>query len=219
MARAASSALLIGAAGEVRQGGGRLRAHLLQHPINDLHERLHHHRVEVDPGLFLDQRQGALVGPGLAVGAVRGEGVVHVADGQDARGQRDVLARQSVRVAGPVPLLVVVLDDRQDGPGERDRVEDGRADLRVLLDLGELLLRQPPRLEQDVLRDAEFADVVQQRPGRQAVQVVPGQPHVPGGGDGVALDAQDVLVGVLVLGVNGEREALDGRQVQVGHAS
>ena len=187
--------------------------HLGDDAVDDLEERLHDDRVEVRPGVLRDDGDGLLVRPGLAVGPGRGQGVVDVGDGQDARRERDVLALQAAGVAGAVPLLVVVLDDRQDGPGEVDGVQDVRAPLRVFLDLLELLVRQAARLEQDVFGNAQLADVVQQRAGVQSLQLVPRQAHLLRRRHRVALDAQDVLVGVLVLGVNSEGEALDGRPV------
>ena len=65
-----------------------------------------------------------------------------VGDGDDARAERDLVAREAVRVSGPVPALVMVADDR---PGRREqveRLEQRVADLRVRLDDRALLLRR-----------------------------------------------------------------------------
>ena len=113
---------------------------------------------------------------------------------------------------------MVGADHGQDRPGEVDPFEDGRADLGVLPNLGELFVRQLPRLEQDVVRDAQLADVFEQGARVDRLHQIGVQAHVPGGGDGGALDADDVLVRVLVFGVNGDGEAPDGAQVQVGQA-
>ena len=51
---------------------------------------------------------------GTTVGAVGGHRVERVGHRDDAGAQRDVLGLQSVRIAGPVPALMVMADDRQD---------------------------------------------------------------------------------------------------------
>jgi hypothetical protein len=45
--------------------------------------------------------------PGLLVGALRGQRIEHVGDGDDAAAERDRLALQARRVALPVEALVV----------------------------------------------------------------------------------------------------------------
>ena len=128
------------------------------------------------------------------MGARRGQGIVDIGDGQDAGRQRDFFPFQAVRVARPVPALVVRPDNGQDGPGERDAFEDGRADFRVETDLGELLVGQVAALEEDVIGDAELADVFEQGARIHGLDQVGAQAHVAGGGDSGALDADDVLV-------------------------
>jgi hypothetical protein len=46
----------------------------------------------------------------LAVGSVGGHGVVGVADEGDSAGDRNLVARQSVRVSGAVPAFVFGAD-------------------------------------------------------------------------------------------------------------
>ena len=86
--------------------------------------------------------------------------VVHNAD--DARADRDGVPLKGLRIAGAVPAFVVAEDDRRHRIGEGNRCDDLRADLRMDADLRELLRRQRAGLRQDVCRDGELADVVQQ---------------------------------------------------------
>jgi len=101
--------------------------------------------------------------PGLLVGALAGEGVEHVDDRDQAPGQGDRVAGQTLRVAGPVPALVVgegdLLGDAQELglPAGQDVGAGGR----VALDGVELGGCQRTGLEQDGVGDADLADVVQ----------------------------------------------------------
>ena len=67
---------------------------------------------------------------GGAVGAVGGQRVERVGHREDARRERDVLARQAVRVARAVPALVVVADDELGVAEEVDVAQDLPADDR-----------------------------------------------------------------------------------------
>jgi len=75
-------------------------------------ERVDERGVEVAPALELELAQGIRERP-LGLVAARGEQRVEdVADGADARGQRDLLAAEARGVARPVPALVVRQRDR-----------------------------------------------------------------------------------------------------------
>ena len=69
-------------------------------------------------------------GRARAVRARAGHRVVGVGDVHDARGKRDVVAAQAVRVAAAVRPLVVELDDRQVRREKRHRPQDARAEHR-----------------------------------------------------------------------------------------
>ena len=84
-------------------------------------------------------------------------------------------------------------------------------------DLLELLLRQRPRLREDVLGHGQLADVVQQRRGLDALDLVLGHAERAREPGGVDLHAADVALRGLILRVDGERERFDRRQVQVRH--
>ena len=116
-----------------------------------------------------------------------------------------------------VPALVVAEDERRHRIGKRHPADDLGADLRVDADLLELFLGERPRLRQDVLGHGELADVVQERRGLDTLDVGAGHAERAGQASGVHLDAPDVALRRLILGVDGQRERFDGGQVQVGH--
>jgi hypothetical protein len=74
-------------------------------------ERLDDGRVELRAGAVADLGDRVLDTPGVLVRALVDEHVEDVRDVGDPRHDRDVLARQAVRVALPVPALVVVAHD------------------------------------------------------------------------------------------------------------
>ena len=153
----------------------------------------------------------------LVVRAVRGERVEVVDHRQDARAERNLLALQALRIALAVPALVVAEDQRRHRIRERHGADDLGADLRVHANLLELFLRQRAGLRQDVLGHRELADVVQQRRGLHALDLGVGHAEPARDARGVDLDAADVRLRGLILGVDGERERFDGGQVQIGH--
>src|SRR4051812_25194217 len=98
----------------------------------------------------------------LAIRAIGRHGVVRVADEDDPSLERNVLARDAVRVAAAVPALVAMTDDRPPLQQAVDRSDDPLAERRVRLDQRTLLGRQAARLREDHARDADLADVVQE---------------------------------------------------------
>ncbi len=64
-------------------------------------------RVELGTGAGVDHGHRLFFGERVAVGAVGHERVVDVGNGDDSRGNRDVIAGQSVWIAAAVPALVV----------------------------------------------------------------------------------------------------------------
>ena len=113
----------------------------------------------------------------------------------------------------------MALDDRRHGVREGHVRDDLGADLRMDLHPLELFLRQRARLRQNVLGHGQLADVVQQRGGSQALDVRLRHAHRLGNAGRVGLHLANVRRRRLVLGVDGQRERLDRRQVQIGHLS
>src|SRR5206468_9421945 len=91
-------------------------------------------RIELRACAFVEAAQGFLLGEPLPVRAVRRHRVVRVADQDDPRFDRDVIAAEAVRIAGAVETLVTVSYDRLDILETVDRRDDPLAQLRMRLD-------------------------------------------------------------------------------------
>src|SRR5438105_3097353 len=87
-------------------------------------ERLHDRGIEVASALLGELLRGDLPRKGASVGPVARHRVEGVGDGEDPRPGRSLLARETVRIAGSFPALVVRADDpealalEQGDPGE-----------------------------------------------------------------------------------------------------
>ena len=149
--------------------------------------------------------------PCVLVGALAGQRVEHVGDGDDPSAERDVVGHAAGRVPGAVPALVVVQGDLG---GELDeRRAAARQDLGahggVRLHDVELFGGQRARLQQDRVGHGHLADVVQ----------AAGQPELRGPVVGLAqlvgdlgrhvADADGVLAGVGVAELGQHRQALE----------
>ena len=140
------------------------------------------------------------------------EHVEDVGDRDEPRDERDRLPREPVRVAAAVPALVVRAGDPL-GDREQLRVaalEHPGAEHRVGLDHLVLLRLQPPRLEQDRVRDGDLAEVVQGRrladqPDRAVA--LPEVARHPGGERG---DPLRVLGRVVVPVLGRQRQPVQG---------
>ena len=192
--------------------GAKLFAGVRPGAAEHFHERVQQHRVEVAAALFAHHLHGILDGEGLAVDAVAGQRVEHVRNCHDPALDRDRLAFQAPRVAGPVPLLLMAEGDR------RRHVQDrgGRAAhqavalLRVGLHDRALLRRERPGLQQDRVGDRHLADVVQRRGVPQALAKVGVHADVFGQQHREASDPLYVRAGVLVAELDRHRQPLHG---------
>ena len=152
---------------------------------------------------------------GVAAGLAQ-QRVEAIDQGDDPRAERNRLADEAGRVAAAVPVLVVAEDQRRDRRRERHGVDDVGADLRVQPQLAALVVGQAVALGEDVLRHGQHADVVQHRRGRDGLHLVVAQGRGARQERRVALQTPQVQPRALVGGVDGQRQRLDGREVQVG---
>ena len=145
------------------------------------------------------------------------ERVVAVDHRQDPGADGDGLAAQLVGVAGAVPVLVMVADDRHHRKGEPDRGDHVGAHRGVRLDDLELAGAQLAWLVQDVIGDPRFAVVVEQSGKLDRLLCFRiGDSHGLGQPDGELLDAPDMAARRrAVLGFGRHAQCLRQPQVEV----
>ena len=90
---------------------------------------------------------------------VAGHGLVGVGHREDARFERDVAPAEPERIAGPVGSLVMRVHPAG-GFGEAGAFQNLSSDLGVALHLLPFVIGKGSRLEQDVIRQADLAQVV-----------------------------------------------------------
>src|SRR6184192_1616904 len=117
-------------------------------------------------------RPSSLEAHRLVIGALRHERVEVVDDGEDARAERDLVAFQAGRIPLAVPSFVMAEDEGRHRVREGHSTDDLRADLRMDANLLEFFLSERTRLRQDVFGHRELPDVMQQRGGLDALDLV-----------------------------------------------
>ena len=122
----------------------------------------------------------------------------------DPAGERDLLAREPVRVAVPVPALVRVADHVRDRPHLRHGAQHALADDGVLADDVPLFVVERAGLVQDLRWHRQLANVVQLRRGREAIELLIAQaeacPDGPAQRDDVVRVGRGRLVACLERG-------------------
>jgi hypothetical protein len=111
----------------------------------------------------------------------------------------------------------MVQDQRRNGIGERDLTNDGGAGSRVYAHLLEFFRCQCSWFREDVFRYRKLADVMQQRGHLHRFYVIRRYSERAGETNRVHLNAPDVIVSRLILGVDGECERLDRGKARVGN--
>ena len=143
-------------------------------------------------------RDRLAVAGGAAVCAGRGDRVERVGDRHDPRPEGDLVAGEVIGIAGAVESLVVMADDRRQRRVAERGDHLGAVD-RVALDHIEFLIRQPPRLVQDLLRGAKLADVMDRGGCTDPRDFLARQAHPARDHRGVPSDPVRVTVEVQIL--------------------
>ncbi len=121
-------------------------------------------RIERRADHLVHDVEGAFDGHGAAVGAVGGERVEDVGDGDDAGLEIDVVALQAARIALAVePLVMGAGDCGRDRRRRRCARGSCSPSAGMALDLGPFVVIELAGLVEDLVGDAELADIVQQR--------------------------------------------------------
>src|SRR2546429_682295 len=137
--------------------------------------------------------------------------VERVGDREDPRPERDLLPEEPVGVAAAVPALVVGAHDADSlALQERHASEHLLAEHGVRLHRAALRLRERSRLEQDLVGDADLADVVEQEADLRARALREHRIDAPRQLERVVLDTLGVRAGADVLRLERRSESADG---------
>ena len=152
-------------------------------------EALHEQGVEGAALAAQDHLHRLLVGEGGLIDPLAGEGVVHVGEGDDLGGYRDLVALEAVGIAPAVVSLVVPAADVPGDLHQRLVLESGKVGDHLpahhgvgLHDL-ELLVGEASGLVEDLAGDGDLADVVEGGGGGDEPHVRPGEGVAVGHGD------------------------------------
>ena len=168
-------------------------------------------RIELRAGPLTEAPRRLLHRQAATVRPVGGHGVEGVADEDDARLERDELAGELVRIPAAVPPLVTMAHDRADVLQAVDRRDDPLAELGVRLDHRALLDGEVPGLGQDLGRDADLADVVEERAELEPLERLRIEPECSADLQRRVGDPARVRRRVLVVRLERVRQRLDGR--------
>ncbi len=157
----------------------------------------------------MQELDGARARAGAVIRPVGGDGVVDVGELEDLRRHRELAALEPVGIPAAVELLVVPADDRQEVAQALERLADALPDDGVLVHHDPLLVGQPARLVDDLVRDPDLADVVQDAALPQGLAGVLVEAGEPPPLDGQGSHALGVTLGVRVLGLDGVRQRED----------
>src|SRR2546423_5930555 len=195
--------------GAERCFGRALEPELGRTPAGRREERVDDLRRELGPAPVVNLRERFLRQQRAVVRPVGGHRVPGVREPDDRGLEGNVLAREPVRIAGAVPALVVVADDRDGFAETAELADDPRALGGVRLHLRVLPVVELARLDQDPVGNGDLADVVEEGPESQRVQARGRELELLPERERDLLYPQRVAGGVRVLGLDGGIEALD----------
>src|SRR3954451_3440775 len=179
---------------------GRLVARGQPVALDDRDRRRRHGGVELEASLRPQLADRVIAVAGGAVGTVGGHGAERVSHAHDARGDRDLLARQPVGIPAAVPALVAGPHDVPDVlQRSAHTVQHPLARDRVAAHDVPLLVAQRTGLVDDLLGHADLADVVQQRAELDEQPLVLAKPELVGDRNRQRDDPLAVGAGVLVV--------------------
>ena len=170
--------------------------------------------IELLASRTLHDLHGFFKGHGFAIGPVRGKRVKAVDHAQNARAKRNCFTLQTVGVAAPVPSLMVRSHDRNDRVGKTHTLQDVCADSRMNLHLFKFVHRQLSRFVDDVFRHGKFANVMQKRCDLQRFDLQLIQTHRGRDVGHIIAHPKQMLVSIVILGLDRHCETFNGAQVQ-----
>ena len=150
------------------------------------------------------------------VEAVGPQRIPDVNHGKDARYQRDLFAFQAERVARAVPLLMMGVRDVDRLPQVTDGREHFVGKNRMLSHDDPFFLGQRIAFEQDLIGDAHFADVMQQRAPTDLHQLLIAQSEQAGQLDGQLSGPLGVPFRLVAAQFQCPRPPFDGGVIRLG---
>ena len=102
----------------------------------------------------------------------------HIRHRQNPRLQENLLSRQTQRISRSVQPFMMLPHDPRHRPGKLDVLQDIIPRLRMRLDQAELHLRQLRRFAQDLRRQRDLPDVVEERRHPDSVEILIRKPHL-----------------------------------------
>src|SRR6266542_1727761 len=117
-------------------------------------ERPHHARVELSALVLLQLFHRSFVTHGFPVDTIRGHRLICVRHDDDAGAERDLVPTEAIGIAGTVVVLMVVQDDRHQGPQCRRRLDDRRPIDRVKTHERRFVGIEPHRFQENPVLDA-----------------------------------------------------------------
>ena len=189
-----------------------LRSSLLVAPLQDGD----HARIETFAGLGGDALHGVEDGEGLAERTVGGKRVEAIDGGQDTRADGNRFVLEAGRVSAAIPFFMMGLDDGADAGREVHARQHLRAGDRMGLHLFPFFLGEGAGFEQDVVGNAQLADVVDQGGDAQILQLRVAQAEFLPDGAGVELDPAEMLRSGVIASIDDHRKGLQGAAVEQG---
>src|SRR5208282_3199920 len=139
-------------------GGGYV---LLGGAAHGFYEGTDDFRVELVCSAAFEFGEGFFGVASFLVGALGGDGVVGIGDGDDARAQGDLVAGEAIGIAGAIVKFVMVANHFADAVHGGEGLENFRAEFGVGFHGGPLGGVERAGFIENGFGDADFADVVQ----------------------------------------------------------
>ena len=145
---------------------------------------------------------------GLTVRTVAREGIKYIGYLENPRHYRDVVAGQTVGITAAVPVLMVVPDDGQHIPEASQRVDYGLPNYRMGAHNLPFPIVEGAGLQEDGVRDADLAHVMQITGTFESAQRVLRQPDPFAERDCKVADSLAVIAGFKITGFDATCQGL-----------
>ena len=174
-------------------------------------------RVECFARLRLQPLHYFFDGNRTAILTVRGQCIQEINRRKNSGADGNLCALEAEGVSGAVPFFVVGAHDGNHRVGKTDAFENLRPHYWVDLHFFKFFGSQAAGLGDDVLRYSQLADIMKKGSSVQGFEFFGADLHLLGNFDGIHTYALQVVVGGVVFGFNGQRQSLDGAQVETRH--